>query len=397
MEDGPIGKTIFACHSDGLATIIGLGSATPPNIQPQISFADYYFQMTNSNDMVDLKAKFKRICDRTAIEKRHLWMSHDFLMSNPTVTAYSSPSLNVRQELTDAAIPQLGAEAARIAIGDWGGRASDITHLVLCTTSSGRMPGADFDLVKLLGLKLTTKRFMLYQTGCHGGGMSLRLAKDLAENNPGARVLVVCSEVTSLAFRGPSETHPGNLVGQALFGDAAGAVIVGAHPTGDELPLFEMVSASQDIIPGTEKMVEGNLCEEGLMYTLDPDNPLHVSRNIEGLVKRTLEQAGLTKDWNEELFWLMHPGGRAILDRVESTLGLRKDKMQVSREVMRQHGNTMSSCVIIAMEEMRRVSEKRVLPTAGEGLEWGLLFGFGPGLTIETILLRSLPNKTFLA
>jgi hypothetical protein len=62
MEDGPIGKTIFACHSDGLATIIGLGSATPPNIQPQISFADYYFQMTNSNDMVDLKAKFKRIC-----------------------------------------------------------------------------------------------------------------------------------------------------------------------------------------------------------------------------------------------------------------------------------------------------------------------------------------------
>jgi predicted naringenin-chalcone synthase len=57
----------------------------------------------------------------------------------------------------------------------------------------------------------------------------------------------------------------------------------------------------------------------------------------------------------------------------------------------------MSSCVIIAMEEMRRVSEKRVLPTAGEGLEWGLLFGFGPGLTIETILLRSLPNKTFLA
>jgi predicted naringenin-chalcone synthase len=57
----------------------------------------------------------------------------------------------------------------------------------------------------------------------------------------------------------------------------------------------------------------------------------------------------------------------------------------------------MSSCVIIAMEEMRRVSEKRVLPTAGEGLEWGLLFGFGPGLTIETILLRSPPNKTFLA
>ena len=41
----------------------------------------------------------------------------------------------------------------------------------------------------------------------------LRLAKDLAENNHGARVLIVCSEITMVMFRGPSESHLDSLVG----------------------------------------------------------------------------------------------------------------------------------------------------------------------------------------
>jgi chalcone synthase len=329
------------------------------------------------------------------IDKRHVYVSDEMLKSNPCITAYKSPSLNLRQALADATVPQLGAEAARDAISDWGRPASDITHLVFCTTVSGCMPGADFEIVKLLSLPLSTRRVMLYQAGCHGGGIALRLAKDLAENNPGARVLVVCSEVITMALRGPSEAHMGNLVGQAIFGDAAGAAVVGAGgPTfaADERPVFELLWASQDIVPGTEEAVVSKLHEEGIVYTLHRDVALHISSSIEPLVTRALEQTGGEKlDWNEEVFWVVHPGGREILDRVERRLGLRREKLEVSREVMRNHGNTLSSCVIIAMAEMRRRSAEQRQATAGEGLHWGLLFGFGPGLTVETILLRALP------
>ena len=136
------------------------------------------------------------------IEKRHVYMSADLLRHNdPCITACRSQSLNLRQDLADATVPLLGAKAARRAIGDWGRQASGITHLVFCSTVSGCIPGADFEVVRLLGLPLSTRRFMLYQVGCHGGGMALRLAKDLAKNNPGARVLVVCSEVITMALR----------------------------------------------------------------------------------------------------------------------------------------------------------------------------------------------------
>ena len=47
-----------------------------------------------------------------------------------------------------------------------------------------------------------------------------------------------------LGLRGPSETNIRNLVGQALFGDAAAVIIVGADPGTGERGLFEMVSAS---------------------------------------------------------------------------------------------------------------------------------------------------------
>ncbi|CAL4907148.1 unnamed protein product [Urochloa decumbens] len=376
----------------GLATIMGIGKAVPKHVVEQNTFADYYFDISNSNHMVDLKAKFAKICEKTMIERRYWYMSDEFLRSNPPITAYKSPSLGLRQQVADEAVPQLGAEAALNAINDWGRQASDITHLIFCTTESGRMPGADLRVARLLGLPLSTNRLMLYQVGCHGAGIALRLAKDIAENNPGARVLVVCSEVTAMGMRGPSEADMGNLVGQALFGDAAAAVVVGADPTAGERAMFEMVWASQDTIPKTENAVASWLSEEGIVYTLHRDLALYISSNIEELVQAALAQAEEgVEDWNQEVFWLVHPGGREVLDRVESVLGLRKEKLTASREAMRQHGNTLSASVLTAMDEMRRRSAERSLATAGEGLKWGLLFGFGPGLTVETILLRALP------
>ena len=44
---------------------------------------------------------------------------------------------------------------------------------------------------------------MLYHLGCFAEEAVLQIAKDLAENNKGARVLVVCSKLIVVTFRGP--------------------------------------------------------------------------------------------------------------------------------------------------------------------------------------------------
>jgi hypothetical protein len=164
--------------------------------------------------------------ERSTIKKRHMHMTEELFQQNPQMCAFDGPSLDARQAILVGEVPRLGAAAALKAIKEWGQPLSKITHLVFCTRQAVDMPGADYQLLKMLGLDPSVRRVMLYQHGCFAGGTVLRVAKDLAENNLRARVLVVCSEITAVTFRGPSATgsHLDNLVAQALFGDGAAAV-----------------------------------------------------------------------------------------------------------------------------------------------------------------------------
>ncbi|KAB1201356.1 Chalcone synthase [Morella rubra] len=182
----------------------------------------------------------------------------------------------------------------------------------------------------------------------------LRLAKDLAENNRGARVLVVCSEITAVTFRGPSESHLDSLVGQALFGDGAAAMIIGADSdTCIEHPLFQLVSAEQTILPDSDGAIYGHLREVGLTFHLLKDVPGIISKNIEKSLVEAFAPIGLISDWNS-IFWIAHPGGPAILDQVEAKLGLKEEKLRATRYVLSEYGNMSSVCVLFTLDEMRK-------------------------------------------
>jgi len=379
-----------AQRAQGPASILAIGTANPKNEVYQADYPDFYFRMTKSEHMTDLKQKFQRMCDKSMIKKRYMYLTEEILAANPNMTAYMEPSLDARQDMVVVEVPKLGKEAAVKAIKEWGQPKSKITHLIFCTTSGVDMPGADYQVAKLLGLRPSVNRLMMYQQGCFAGGTVLRMAKDLAENNRGARVLVICSEITAVTFRGPSDTHLDSLVGQSLFGDGAAALIVGADPDlAIERPWFQMVSAAQTILPNSEGAIDGHLREVGLTFHLLKDVPRLISTNIEKSLVEAFTPLGI-KDWNS-IFWIAHPGGPAILDAVERKLELQKEKMRATRHVLSEYGNMSSACVLFILDEMRRRSVKEGKATTGEGLDWGVLFGFGPGLTVESVVLRSVP------
>ena len=51
-----------AQRAEGPATVMAIGTATPPNCVDQSTYPDYYFRITNSEDKTELKEKFKRMC-----------------------------------------------------------------------------------------------------------------------------------------------------------------------------------------------------------------------------------------------------------------------------------------------------------------------------------------------
>ncbi|URE43778.1 hypothetical protein MUK42_14841, partial [Musa troglodytarum] len=378
-----------AQRARGPATIMAIGTANPPNLYEQSTYPDYYFRVTNSEHMQELKHKFQRICEKTMVKRRYLYLTEEILKERPKLCSYMEPSFDDRQDIVVEEVPKLAKEAATKAIKEWGRSMSDITHLVFCSISGIDMPGADYRLAKLLGLPLSVNRIMLYSQACHMGAAMLRIAKDLAENNKGARVLVVSCEITVLSFRGPDEHDFQALAGQAGFGDGAAAVIVGADPIqGVEKSIYEIVSATQVTVPESEKAVGGHLREVGLTFYFFSQLPMIIADNIENSLTEAFKPLGIT-NWND-IFWVAHPGNWAIMDAIERRLGLQPEKLSTARHVFSEYGNMQSATVYFVLDEVRKRSVTQGQSTTGDGLRWGVLFGFGPGLSIETVVLRGM-------
>ena len=329
--------------------------------------------------------------DKSGIKKRHFYHTEEMIGGHPEIIDRAAPSLGARQGIAADAAHSLAAEAASRAIVAWGRPAAAVTHLVVCTNAGVHEPGADLRLAGLLGLLPAVRRTLLYLHGCSAGVAALRVAKDIAENN---RVLVACTQANILLFGPPDDAHIDHLVIMALFGDGAGAVVVGKDPTGCpvERPVFHMVSASQTTLPGTDHAVVMNLSESGLTDShLSVEVPVLVRGSIERCLVDTLAPLGLPDagdgGWNG-LFWVVHPGGRAIMDGYEAVLGLEPGKLAASRHVLSEYGNMSGATVIFVLDEIRRRRQDDA-DKEGKDCEWGVMSGLGPGLTMETVVLHA--------
>ncbi|KAH7518483.1 type III polyketide synthase B isoform X1 [Ziziphus jujuba] len=373
----------------GKATILALGKAFPHQLVMQDYLVDGYFRDTNCDDP-ELKRKLARLCKTTTVKTRYVVMSEEILKKYPELAIEGVPTVKQRLDICNNAVTQMAIEASQDCIKKWGRPVSDITHLVYVSSSEARLPGGDLYLARGLELKPETQRVLLYFAGCSGGVAGLRVAKDIAENNPGSRVLLATSETTIIGYKPPSADRPYDLVGVALFGDGAGAMVIGSDPvSGNEKPLFELHTAIQEFLPSTEKTIDGRLTEEGISFKLARELPQIIEDHVEGFCEKFMGILGFNHKEYNKMFWAVHPGGPAILNRIEKRLDLLPEKLNASRRALMDYGNASSNTIVYVLEYMMEESSKINKEDHGES-EWGLILAFGPGITFEGILARNL-------
>ncbi|OVA08642.1 Chalcone/stilbene synthase [Macleaya cordata] len=378
----------------GKATVLAIGKAFPSQLIPQECLVEGYFRDTECQDPA-IKEKLERLCKNTTVKTRYTVMCKEILDKYPELAKEGVSTIKQRLEIANEAVLEMAVEASLDCIKDWGRSVRDISHIVYVSSSEIRLPGGDLYLATKLGLRNDVGRVMLYFLGCYGGVTGLRVAKDIAENNPGSRVLLATSETTILGYRPPNMDRPYDLVGAALFGDGAAAVIIGTDPLPDsiEKPFMELNVAVQQFLPGTHNIIDGRLTEEGINFKLGRDLPQKIEDNIEEFCKMLMEKADL-KEFND-LFWAVHPGGPAILNRLESNLKLTEEKLTCSRRALMDYGNVSSNTIFYVMDYMREEFKMKLQQGSsggggGGGEEWGLVLAFGPGITFEGILVRNL-------
>lgn len=280
------------------------------------------------------------------------------------------PSTGARNAEYRRTAPALFAEASRAAIEGSGRTPDAITHVVTVSCTGMFAPGPDYHLVRDLGLPTSAERYHLGFIGCAAAIPALRLAARIVTADPDAVVLVACAELCSLHWQ--TSSHPDQIVAASVFADGAAAAIVASGDSSH--PGLDLDDFATHVTDEGEKDMAWTVGDSGFEMTLTPEVPRIIGREIAGIA------ADVLGDLSDVDAWAVHPGGRSILDRVESALALDAAALAPSREVLRAHGNMSSATLLFILRDLLA----DVAHPDGERIA---ALAFGPGLTVEAARL----------
>ncbi|MDX3453452.1 ketoacyl-ACP synthase III [Streptomyces sp. ME02-8801-2C] len=309
------------------ARILGVGGYRPVRVVPN----EVILETIDSSD--------EWIRSRSGIETRH-WASDE-----ETVAAMS-------------------VEASGKAIADAGITAEQIGGVVVATVSHFKQTPA---VATEIADKLGTAKAAAFDisAGCAGFGYGLTLAKGMIVDGSAEYVLVVgverLSDLTDLEDRATA----------FLFGDGAGAVVVGPS---EEPHIGPTVWGSEGDKSDTIKQtVPWNEYDSSGKFPAITQEGQAVFRwavfEMAKVAQQALDAAGITPD-DLDVF-IPHQANERIIDSMVKTLKL-PEHITVARDV-RTTGNTSAASIPLAMERLLATGEAKSGDTA-------LVIGFGAGL-----------------
>jgi predicted naringenin-chalcone synthase len=333
-------------------------------------------------------AKTKRlihaIYNRSGITTRHS-VSGDFVPGAAAVLfrtaadgSLISPGTAERNACYARESRRLAVDLARQTLAAAHGfSAQDITHVIFASCTGFVNPGPDYHIIRELGLRESVQRYTLGFMGCYAAFPALRMAAQFCAADADALVLVICLELCTLHMQ--INDQPDSILANSLFADGAAAALVSSRQPQAGRAALLLRGFESALVAAGEQDMAWQIGNEGFNIVLSSYVPGIIGANIRGLISGILQRQQLV--FADIDAWAVHPGGRAILDKVAQSLELKPDALDVSRRVLRDFGNMSSATILFVL--------KRLLEDpAAHGTACAM--AFGPGLTVETALLELL-------
>jgi predicted naringenin-chalcone synthase len=229
-------------------------------------------------------------------------------------------------------------------------------------------PGVDWDVMVRCGLDSSVERTSVGFMGCFAAINGLKLARHIVRSDAKARVLMVNVELCTLHLK--QTTDIDQMLSFLVFGDGCAASLVTSDPEGISLERFHAA-----VMPETADLITWKVRDLGFDMFLSGRVPSSIREGLGAAAPAILD--GRRPETIEH--WAIHPGGRSVLDAVEQGVGLSRNALGASRDVLRRFGNMSSATVMFVLQS--------ILETARAG-ERGCAMSFGPGLTAETFLFQ---------
>ena len=383
--------------------IVGLGTALPPFAYPQSEVESIMRRWIGGERRVD--RTLARVYGASGIERRFSVLP-DFRPDAPPglfrgdgEAAFRRPSTGERNARYGASAPGLLERAARRALAAAPASLRErVTHVVSVSCTGFQAPGVDDHLVRALGLALTTERYHLGFMGCYAVFPALRMARAFCLADPEAVVLVASVELCTLHLDPSRDVD--SIVSTAVFADGAAAAVVTAAdvPAAAGAPArrgLELLASATTLTRNGKQDMAWTIGDHGFEMVLTSYVPRVLEAETEEAVAPLLRAGKVALDDVDA--WALHPGGRAILDKVRSGLGLAPATLAASRAVLAQAGNMSSASVLFVLQHLLGEACEDLTPHADPVGDAALAqppgamlaaLAFGPGLTVDSALLR---------
>lgn len=254
---------------------------------------------------------------------------------------------------------------------------SEITHLITISCTGMYAPGIDIEIVQQLYLNRSTKRTVINFMGCYGAFNGLKIADAICRANENSKVLMVCVELCTIHFQ--KNMVVDNIVSNSIFADGAAAVLIQANPTRKKY--FALDTFHCDLLPQTSQEMAWHIGDNGFDIVLSSYVPEVIQSGIYKFTHSLLDQNKFKI--SDIDFFAIHPGGLKILQACEKSLGISEEHNKYSYQTLKNYGNMSSATVLFVLKAIwddmnQEDNHKNIFSCA-----------FGPGLTLESMLLRT--------
>ena len=328
----------------------------------------------------------RRIYRQSGIEKRYSvlpdYQNRNFSQYTPSNHALEEKLTGERNAIFVAESKKIFLDLARSAIDRYPNvYAKDITHVITVSCTGFYNPGPDFYIVTELGLPASTKRFHIGFMGCYAAITALKMAESFCRSDPGATVLIVCVELCTLHFHQNTELN--DILAAAIFADGGASAIIRSKKGSRDLPALCMNDFQSTVIPSSEQKMAWRVGNYGFDIVLSNYVAEIINSNISAIVESVFNNQFIDADDID--IWAIHPGGRAILDKIQNSLQLDDHQIAASRNILRQFGNMSSPTILFVLKEIMQQPSARHRQSI-------CAIAFGPGLTVETMTLSRVEN-----
>ena len=313
-----------------------------------------------------LQRKVLKIFEGAAVDKRYSIMSPE--------EVFEATSFEDKNNVYVREVKKLGRTVLRRALDKSGWTADSLDYIITVSCTGIMIPSLDAYLINDLDLRKDIVRLPVTEMGCAAGISGLIYASNFLRSNPGKRAAIVAVESPTATCQ-LNDYSMANMVSAAIFGDGAACVLVSSE---EDAKGPRIVGEEMYHFPDATQMMGFDLTNSGLKMILDPLVPQTISEHFPEIVHPFLKRYGSSIEKVDHL--IFHPGGKKIVETVESLFGKLGKNLDDTRETLRLYGNMSSATVLYVLE---RYMEKDI-PKGDQGL----LLSFGPGFSAQRILLE---------